>query len=138
MFDNIYTPVALGKGLEFAGKLAMLAGGYDKVAPEYNPYEADIRRRMQGRSIDMQAIKENILSSENKALDNTSNVRSEAVRQAIQNSIFRGTQKNLADVSLQEQQINNQYDADYASTLNQLGQQKSSGRSICRTIKYSI
>ena len=44
--DNIYAPLAIGKGLEAAGKLAMLATGYDKVAPQYNPYEADIRRKM--------------------------------------------------------------------------------------------
>lgn len=124
IFDNIYTPVALGKGLEFAGKLAMLAGGYDKVSPEYNPYEYDIKRRMQRRGIDLTSVKENTMSSENKALENISNIRSEAIKQALQNSIFRGTQKNLADVSLQEQQISNQYDAEYANTLNQLGQQK--------------
>jgi anionic cell wall polymer biosynthesis LytR-Cps2A-Psr (LCP) family protein len=44
--------VALGKGLEFAGKLAMLASGYDKVNPEYNPYESEIRSRMSQRKID--------------------------------------------------------------------------------------
>jgi hypothetical protein len=122
--DNIYAPVALGKGLEFAGKLAMLASGYDKVNPEYNPYESEIRSRMSQRKIDLGQIEQNINTNINQGLDNTSNVRSEAVRQNLNQGLFSNAQKNLADTSLQEQQARNQYSAEYASTLDALGQQR--------------
>ena len=121
---NIYNPLIIGKAIEGIGKLGMLATGYDKVSPQYNPYEADIRRKMSSRGINMGAIRQRMLGQQNAGLDNTSNVRSEAVRQALSNSMFRGTQKNMADVSLQEQQINNQYLADEAQTLNNLGSQR--------------
>lgn len=122
--SNIYNPLIIGKAIEGIGKLGMLATGYDKVSPQYNPYEADIRRKMSSRGINMDAIRQRMLGQQNAGLDNTSNVRSEAVRQALSNSMFRGTQKNTADVSLQEQQINNQYLADEAQTLNNLGSQR--------------
>jgi hypothetical protein len=63
--DNIYAPLMLGKGIEVAGKLAMLAGGYDKVAPEYNPYESDIRRKMSERSIDLGQVRQQIAGATN-------------------------------------------------------------------------
>lgn len=122
--SNIYNPLIIGKAIEGIGKLGMLATGYDKVSPQYNPYEADIRRKMSSRGINMDSIRQRILGQQNAGLDNTNNVRSEAVRQALSNSMFRGTQKNMADVSIQEQQINNQYLADEAQTLNNLGQQR--------------
>ena len=122
--SNIYTPVAIGKGLEFAGKAAMLAGGYDKVAPQYNPYESDIRRTMQNRGINMDAIRQQILSGQNRGIDSASNIRNESTRQALNNATIRGSANALANVSMQEQQLSNQYAADYASTLNNLGGQR--------------
>jgi len=122
--SNIYTPVAIGKGLEFAGKAAMLAGGYDKVAPQYNPYESDIRRTMQSRGINMDAIKQQLLSGQNRGIDASSNIRNESTRQALNNATIRGSSNALANVSMQEQQLSNQYAADYASTLNNLGGQR--------------
>lgn len=122
--SNIYTPVAIGKGLEFAGKAAMLAGGYDKVAPQYNPYESDIRRTMQSRGINMDAIRQQILSGQNRGIDASSNIRNESTRQALNNATIRGSANALANVSMQEQQLSNQYAADYASTLNNLGGQR--------------
>lgn len=121
--SNIYTPVTVGKAVEGAGKLAMLASGYDKVAPQYNPFESDIRRTM-NRGINMDTVRQQVLGNQNNALNATSNIRSEAVRQAINNRTFANTSDALANVSLQEQQTNNQYKADMASTLNNLGQQR--------------
>jgi len=122
--SNIYTPVAIGKGLEFAGKALMVADGYDKVAPQYNPYESDIRRTMQSRGINMDAIKQQLLSGQNRGIDASSNIRNESTRQALNNATIRGSSNALANVSMQEQQLSNQYAADYASTLNNLGGQK--------------
>lgn len=122
--DNIYAPLAIGKGIEAAGKLAMLATGYDKVAPQYNPYEADIRRKMGERRIDMGQVRQQIASATNAGLENTGNVRSEAVRQSLVQNIFNTAQGNLANTSLQEQQARNQYLGDEANMLNALGQQR--------------
>lgn len=122
--NDIYAPVTLGKGLEFAGKLAMLASGYDKVNPEYNPYESDIRTKMASRRTDLGQVQEQIASGINAGLDNTRNVRSEAVRQALNQNLFNTATTNLANTSLQEQDLKNQYGAQYASTLDTLGQQR--------------
>ncbi len=122
--DNIYAPLMLGKGVELAGKLAMLAGGYDKVAPEYNPYESDIRRKMSERSIDLGQVRQQIAGATNAGLVNTGNVRSEAVRQSLAQNIINSAQGNLANTSVQQQQINNGYRGEEAQTLNTLGQQR--------------
>lgn len=135
--SNIYTPVAIGKGLEFAGKAAMLAGGYDKVAPQYNPYESDIRRTMQSRGINMDAIKQQILSGQNRGIDASSNIRNESTRQALNNATIRGSANALANVSMQEQQLSNQYAADYASTLNNLGQSRVNAQNYAENLNNS-
>jgi hypothetical protein len=122
--DNIYAPLMLGKGIEVAGKLAMLAGGYDKVAPEYNPYESDIRRKMSERSIDLGQVRQQIAGATNAGMINTGNVRSEAVRQSLAQNIINSAQGNLANTSVQQQQINNGYRGEEAQTLNNLGQQR--------------
>lgn len=122
--DNIYAPLMLGKGVELAGKLAMLAGGYDKVAPEYNPYESDIRRKMSERSIDLGQVRQQIAGATNAGMVNTGNVRSEAVRQSLAQNIINSAQGNLANTSVQQQQINNGYRGEEAQTLNTLGQQR--------------
>ena len=122
--DNIYAPLMLGKGVELAGKLAMLAGGYDKVAPEYNPYESDIRRKMSERNIDLGQVRQQIAGATNAGMVNTGNVRSEAVRQSLAQNIINSAQGNLANTSLQQQQINNGYRGEEAQTLNTLGQQR--------------
>ena len=122
--DNIYAPLMLGKGVELAGKLAMLAGGYDKVAPEYNPYESDIRRKMSERNIDLGQVRQQIAGATNAGLVNTGNVRSEAVRQSLAQNIINSAQGNLANTSVQQQQINNGYRGEEAQTLNTLGQQR--------------
>ena len=122
--DNIYAPLMLGKGVELAGKLAMLAGGYDKVAPEYNPYESDIRRKMSERNIDLGQVRQQIAGATNAGMVNTGNVRSEAVRQSLAQNIINSAQGNLANTSVQQQQINNGYRGEEAQTLNTLGQQR--------------
>ena len=122
--DDIYAPVTLGKGLEFAGKLAMLASGYDKVNPEYNPYESDIRARMASRSVDMSQVKQNIASTVNQNFQQTGNVRSEAVRQALNQNTTNTAANALAQTSLQQQDMNNRYSAEYAGVLDTLGQQR--------------
>lgn len=121
---NLYAPLAIGKGIEFAGKLAMLADGYDKVKPQYNPNESRVESLMANRSIDTAALENNALSQQNVALANLTDVRSPNVKRALVQNAIQGTLRNLQDTKLQENQMNNQYKADYANTLNNLGTQK--------------
>lgn len=120
---NIYAPLIAGKGLEFAGKLAMLSGGYDKVKPQYNPNESRVESLMASRGIDTAALENNALSQQNVALQNLSDVRSPNVKRALIANIIQGTLRNLQDTKLRENEMNNAYRADYANTLNNLGQQ---------------
>jgi hypothetical protein len=57
-------------------------------------------------------------------LVNTGNVRSEAVRQSLAQNIINSAQGNLANTSVQQQQINNGYRGEEAQTLNSLGTQR--------------
>lgn len=121
---NIYTPLIVGKGLEFLGKTAMLASGVDKVNPQYNPNEGRIESLMANRGIDTQVLENQALSQQNVALQNLNDVRSPNVRRALVNNIIQSTLKTLQQSSLQQDQINNQLAGEYASTLNNLGQQR--------------
>ncbi len=122
--SSMFLPLALGKGAEFAGKLAMAASGYDKVSPEYNPYESEIRRNMSSRGISLDSAKNAILSNQNAAAAGAAGMTSMPVRQALLQNTYRQGMDALSGTSLQQQQINNQYKADSAQMLNNLGSQK--------------
>lgn len=128
--DNVFTPMAIGKGIEALGKGLMLAGGYDKFDPNYNPYEQDVRRLMESQGIDTQAIENKLLSQQEAAMANTGNVRSTAVQQALQQGVFAQTSDALANTELQQQQLRNQLASQTANTLNQLGQQRVQAENI--------
>jgi hypothetical protein len=128
--SNVFSPMAIGKGIEALGKGLMLAGGYDKFDPNYNPYEQDVRRLMESQGIDTQAIENRILSQQEAAMANTGNVRSTAVQQALQQGAFAQTSDALANTELQQQQLRNQLASQTANTLNQLGQQRVQAKNI--------
>lgn len=121
---NMYSPLVMGKGVEAVGKLAMLASGYDKAVPQYNPYESDIRRQMQTRGMDLTQSKQDILSAENAAQQNLNNVRSANVRTALQQNVTGQSADALSRASMTQQQFMNQVKGEYAQTLNNLGQQR--------------
>lgn len=122
--SNIYTPLAVGKGLEFLGKAGLLATGYDKAMPQYNPNEARTEALMANRSINTQAQENLALSQQNAALDSLSDIRSANVKRALTQNVIQSTLKSIQQNRMQQDQINNQYAGEYASTLNNLGQQR--------------
>jgi hypothetical protein len=121
---SAYTPALIGQGISTALNVAMLAGGYDKAAPEYNPNEAEVKRLMQSRSIDTTEQRNQILSAYNAAKSNLGNVRSANIRQALDVNMMNQTASNLAQSKMAEQQVNNQFKGEYANTLASLGQQR--------------
>lgn len=121
---NLYNPLLAGKGLQTLGQLAMLATGYDKVKPEYNPNEQRIEQLMANRNINTQALQNLALSQQNVALQNLSDVRSPGVRRALVNNVIQGTLKSMQQNRMQQDDMNNRYAAEYAQTLGSLGQQR--------------
>jgi hypothetical protein len=118
-------PAMIGKGVEMIGNLGMLAGGPDQESPAYNPYEEDVRRTMEGRSVDSTAQRNAILEARNRALGNNSNyARSKNVQTALNQNIEATTGDQVAQSLLQQDQINEGFAGQLAATLNQLGGQR--------------
>ena len=132
--NNMYAPLAIGKGVEAAGKLAMLATGYDKAVPQYNPYESKIRQIMETRGVDLTSAKQDILSAENATNQQLGDVRSANVRTALQQNLTSNTAQNLARTSMQQEQIQTGLQGEYASTLNNLGQQRVSAENYAEQL----
>ena len=91
----------------------------------YNPYEAQINQTMANRRFDIspakRAIRENrAISNYNAANYNPNTGANLAYR--IQSQI--AANKAISDLYSTASNVNNQYKADYASTLNSLGQQR--------------
>jgi len=126
--DNIYAPVAIGKGLEFAAKAFQLADGYDTVDPELNPNSSRIRQIMGDRRINLDAVRNDALSGYNANVEGANPVRSQAVRQSIIQNAGNSLTGAMSSASLSEQQANNQYRAEEAQSLDSLGQQEVAAR----------
>jgi len=122
--NNVYSPLTVGKGVEALGKLAMLATGYDKAVPQYNPYESKIRQLMETRGVDLTQAKQDILSSENAAIQGLNDVRSTNVRTALAQNIRNRSADALARTSMQQQQLKSQQQMEYANTLDVMGRQR--------------
>lgn len=131
---SAYTPALIGQGISTALNAAILAGGYDKVAPVDNPYESQIKQLMGDRNIDTTQQRNQILSQYNAAKANIGNARSANVQQALNTNLMNVTQDSLAQSKLQEQQLNNQYKADYAQTLGNLGQQRVAATNLSQAL----
>lgn len=132
--NNAYAPLAIGKGLEFAGKAAMGLRGYDKVSPQFNPYEGEIRTTMQQRGIDTQAMNNQALAGANATSQQIGQSRSAAVQQALNQNVGTQLGRTMSQNSLQAQQANNQYASDYAQTINNLGAQQVQARNYAEQL----
>lgn len=94
----------------------------ESIAPNYNPYGEQIRRTMAGRRFDVQPVISSLnntraITDYNATNQNTNTGSNLAYR--LQSAI--ATQDAIGDAYSQANIVNNQYAADYANTLNGLG-----------------
>lgn len=94
----------------------------NKEAPIYNPYSDETLNTMRNRKIDLDPIRRDIYSQERVAAQPLGENQGSYLSRRAQ--LSANTQKALTDANLKAQEINNQYSADYASTLNSIGQQR--------------
>lgn len=105
------------------------------VAPVYNPYNDSIIRTMRKRRFDTapaqrQIIENRAIGDYNASRMNTNTGANLAYR--LQTAI--GMDKSISDLYNQASNIQAQYDADYANTLNSLGQQSVGAVNMARDI----
>ena len=121
--DNVYGPMALGKGLEAAGKIFMLSQGYDRYDPIKNPYSEQIKQQMAGLTTRLDAARNDALAQQAAAFEGTENIRSTAVKQAADQNILASGTEQLSKISAAETEARNKASMQYAQTLDVLGQQ---------------
>lgn len=122
----------LGDIGEYASSIASLApvisnltsGSAEQVRDVQNPYAGTVARTMRNRRYDITpALRElstsRAISDYNAGQSNTNTGANMAYR--LQSAV--GLDKAIANLYSQASNIQNQFDADYASTLNNLGQQ---------------
>ena len=124
LLNNPYTPAYAGALANLATNIGILAGGYDRVSPALNPYEQEIRRKVDSMGFNRDAIANRMLGAVNARREGASNLRNEAVRQAV----LQGTEADyaaaLGQTELDRQAADNQIKNIQASTYNNLGQQR--------------
>lgn len=117
---NLFTDVAA-----LAPTISNMYAKPESFNAVYNPYEAQINQTMANRRFDIspakRAIRENrAVSNYNAANYNPNTGANLAYR--IQSQV--AANKAISDLYSTASNVNNQYKADYASTLNSLGQQR--------------
>jgi len=113
------------KGAEMLGHLIQVMKKPDYVKPVYNPEENKIKSLMSNRTIDMQSILNELDLQEAGAKQNIAdNSSSVGTMQANLQKLNANNVNAVAKTKIAEQQANNQYRADEAQVLNNLGQQK--------------
>lgn len=128
------SPNGLSQGLDFASKygpslLNTARGLFGNVENQSygkkitNPYQNQVLDNMP-QDINMQPLYNSVLGQQTVAVnDIRNNSNSSAVYRANRQNIGSNTQRNLANVRLQEQQLNNQARGQRSSIYNNLGQQ---------------
>lgn len=100
----------------------MAFGKANKEAPIYNPYTDEALNTMRNRKINLDPIKRDIFSQARVASQPLGENQGSYLTRRTQ--IGANTQKALTDANIKAQEINNNYSADYANSLNSLGQQR--------------
>lgn len=133
---NTLLPAMIGKGIELAGKTALaFASDNTGEKPVVNPYETDIVRNMASRSIDLAPVRNRVMANMRAAINNNRNTnRGQGLVNALNANTFATASKQIADTDLQGQQINNQYKADLAQTMDIQGQQRVNASNIANQI----
>lgn len=113
------------KGIEMLGHAIQAFKKPDYVKPVYNPEENKVKSLMSNRKFDSQAILDALDLQDTANRQNISdNSTSVGVTQANLQKANANQVNAIANTKIQEQQTNNQYRADEAQVLNNLGQQK--------------
>ena len=107
----------------------------ESVAPVTNPYEQSIVNTMRRRRFNITPALEQLrnaraISNYNAGQYNTNT----GANMALRTQMALGTNSSIADLYLQQSNVQNQYDAEYANTLNSLGQQNVSSINLAQDI----
>ena len=107
----------------------------ESVAPVTNPYEQSIVNTMRRRRFNITPALEQLrnaraISNYNAGQYNTNT----GANMALRTQMTLGTNRSIADLYLQQSNVQNQYDAEYANTLNSLGQQNVSAINLAQDI----
>ena len=107
----------------------------ESVAPVTNPYEQSIINTMRRRRFNITPALEQLrnaraISNYNAGQYNTNT----GANMALRTQMTLGTNRSIADLYSQQSNIQNQYDAEYANTLNSLGQQNVSAINLAQDI----
>ena len=107
----------------------------ESVAPVTNPYEQSIVNTMRRRRFNITPALEQLrnaraISNYNAGQYNTNT----GANMALRTQMTLGTNRSIADLYSQQSNIQNQYDAEYANTLNSLGQQNVSAINLAQDI----
>jgi hypothetical protein len=117
------------KGAELLGHAIQAFKKPDLVNPVYNPEENAIKNIMKNRSVDVQSILNELDLQEAGAKQNiANNSTSVGVMQANLQKLNANNVNAITKTKFNEQLQNNQYRADEAQVLNNLGQQKMSAQ----------
>ena len=107
----------------------------ESVAPVANPYEQSIVNTMRRRRFNITPALEQLrnaraISNYNAGQYNTNT----GANMALRTQMTLGTNRSIADLYSQQSNVQNQYDAEYANTLNSLGQQNVSAINLAQDI----
>lgn len=107
----------------------------ESVAPVTNPYQQSIVNTMRRRRFNITPALEQLrnaraISNYNAGQYNTNT----GANMALRTQMTLGTNRSIADLYSQQSNVQNQYDAEYANTLNSLGQQNVSAINLAQDI----
>ena len=107
----------------------------ESVAPVTNPYEQSIVNTMRKRRFNITPALEQLRNARAIANYNAGQYNTNTgANMALRTQMALGTNRSIADLYLQQSNVQNQYDAEYANTLNSLGQQNVSAINLAQDI----
>ena len=107
----------------------------ESVAPVTNPYQQSIVNTMRRRRFNITPALEQLRNARAIANYNAGQYNTNTgANMALRTQMALGANRSIADLYSQQSNIQNQYDAEYANTLNSLGQQNVSAINLAQDI----
>ena len=132
--SNAYLPSYIGQGLEALTNLGLIASS-EKRSPVFNPYESEVRQKMDSMRVDLDPVRQSIQSNVNAAVNKMSSMsRSAANLKSNLQNIYANMNNTISNVDMQQQQQLNQIRQSQASTINSLGVNKQQAITLAKEI----
>lgn len=127
-FINDYKPLLIGQALEIGSMIPSLLQGPVKEPLRFNQRAGAVESNLAANRINLDPIRNRVMGQTNAAITASRGARSQAAARGLQSSAYANAMNSMSNISMQQQQANNQYRSQLAQAQLTIGSERANER----------